>query len=85
MASAFKPAVPVIGWRIRNPEIIYHFDSLNQASKFCNVDTKSVMLVCKAARLKAKGWQFTYANSPLAIILKKEAQRQVLRNEIIVA
>ena len=33
MASAFKPAVPVLGGRRRNPEIIYHFNSLNHAAR----------------------------------------------------
>ena len=47
MASAFKPAVPVLGWRRRNPEIIYHFNSLNHAASFTCSDVKSVMQVCR--------------------------------------
>lgn len=85
MASAFKPGVPVIGWRTRNPEIIYHFDSLNQASKFCNVDTKSVLLACRGDRLQAKGWRFCYDGTIDATVLKQEAKRRVFRNEVIVA
>ena len=85
MASAFKPGVPVIGWRTRNPEIIYHFDSLNQAGKFCNVDTKSVLLVCKLDRKQAKGWQFCYDGTLGAAVLKQEAKRKIFNCTVIVA
>ena len=85
MASSFKPGVPVIGWRRRNPEIIYHFDSLNKAAKFTNTDTKSVLLVCKLERIQAKGWCFCYDGTIGASLMKQEAKRRVFHNEVIIA
>lgn len=85
MASAFKPAVPVLGWRRRNPEIIYHFNSLNHAARFTCSDVKSVMQVCKLERISAKGWIFCYDSAVGAALLKREAKRQVFNSEIIVA
>lgn len=85
MASAFKPGVPIIGWRTRNPETVYFFDSINKASKFCNVDAKSVLLVCRGDRLQAKGWHFYCDCTIGAAVIKKEAKRKVFHNEVIVA
>lgn len=85
MASAFKPPLPVIGWHRRNPEIIYHFDSINKAARFTNSDAKSVMQVCKLERIQAKGWCFCYDGTIGAALLKKEAKRRVFHSELIVA
>ena len=85
MASAFKPAVPVLGWRRRNPEIVYHFNSLNQAARFTCSDTKSVMQVCKLERIQARGWCFCYDGTAGAELLKKEAKRKIFNCTVIVA
>ena len=85
MASAFKPPVPVIGWRKRNPEIIYCFDSINKAANFTHADAKSVMQVCKLERIQARGWCFCYDGTAGAELLKKEAKRKIFHCAVIVA
>lgn len=85
MASAFKPGVPVLAWRIRAPQTVYVFDSANKAALFTHADVKSILQVCYNQRRQAVGWHFCTDGTDRAKLVKALATKLVFRNEVIVA
>lgn len=78
MASAFKEPKPILAHVVGQDNIVYLFDSANQAAAFTHADVKSILQVCRGQRTSAMRWNFYFQESLDAQVLAQLADKKVI-------